>query len=360
MRILFACKRRPQQRDLLVRPYGRFHYLPLELAALGHEVHVALIGHRGDDADDADERCDRGIAWSSRDIRKLGFRRTVADLHATTARFAPDWVIGCSDAWVGCLAARMARHAGARLALDAYDDYETYMPWNLPLRWAWRRAIATAELVTAAGPQLAARLQSHRHGGRQAEVVPMAADPGFVPMDRIPCREALGLPANAPLIGYSGSWARKRGTHVLLESFQRMRSRHPDARLVLSGRPPADACAAPGVISLGYLEDARLPVLLNALNVACIITADTGFGRYSYPAKLCEAMACGIPVVATATQPVCWMLRDHPEFLADVGNAEDIASRMLDGLGTGRMNYGPSPSWKNGARTLETMLSACN
>ena len=31
------------------------------------------------------------------------------------------------------------------------------MRWNLPLHWSWRRAVRVADLVTAAGPQLAAQ-----------------------------------------------------------------------------------------------------------------------------------------------------------------------------------------------------------
>ena len=185
----------------------------------------------------------------------------------------------------------------------------------------------------------------------------MAADPGFVPMDRDACREALALPTGIPLIGSSGSWGRKRGTDILLNSFQRMRAQCPDARLVLSGRPPSHAVAAPGVVALGYLDDAQLPTLLNALDVACIITADTGFGRYSYPAKLCEAMACGTPVVATSTAPVRWMLGPRSDLLAKVGDTGDIAARLSEVLRRDRVDYGELASWSAGARDLEAMLA---
>ena len=72
----------------------------------------------------------------------------------------------------------------------------------------------------------------------------MAADPGFVPMDRAACRDRLGLPQETPLIGYSGGWASNRGTHILLEAFAQVRKARPDARLVLKAlklvdqRPP--------------------------------------------------------------------------------------------------------------------------
>jgi glycosyltransferase involved in cell wall biosynthesis len=354
LRLLFLCKRHPQQRDLIERPYGRFHHLPTALAELGHEVTTLLCSHRRMGKQVVVRE---GVRWSSHDLLDRGPRGLVADLTAEAEEFRPDWVIGCSDAWFGWLAHIVAKRTGARLAVDAYDNYEAYMRWNFPLHWKWRRSVRAADLVTAAGPQLAELLQTHRRGGRKVELLPMAADPGFVPMDRMACRRSLALPQAAPLIGYSGGWAGNRGTHVLLDSFQRVRAAQPDAHLVLSGRPPTDVCAAPGVIALGYLDDAQLPVLLNALDVACVITADTLFGRYSYPAKLCEAMACGVPVVATATGPVRWMLDSDGRCLAAVGNAVDVAAKILSSLDAGRIDYGQLPSWQRNGQYLETLLS---
>ncbi len=353
MRILFLTKRRPQQRDLIERPYGRFYHLPVALANAGHEVRVLLCGHH---RLPSDERQLAGVTWNCIDIRSLGIRTFLTELRSKASAFQPDWIIGVSDAQYGFLAHQLARLCNARLAVDAYDNYEAYMPWNLPLHWLWQRAVAKADLVTAAGPQLAEKLQNHRKSGKRVEILPMTSDPAFIRLDRSASRQELGLPESAPLIGYTGGWARNRGTHILIESFRRVRTSCPDARLVLSGRPPSTVCNEPGVIALGYLEDSKLPVLQNAINVSCVITADTAFGRYSYPAKLCEAMACGIPVVATATEPVRWMLGNDSRFLAEVGNAADIATRILSSLEINRVDYGPRQSWSDIGRNLNDLL----
>ncbi|HXS74091.1 MAG TPA: glycosyltransferase family 4 protein [Rhodanobacteraceae bacterium] len=353
MRLTFLCKRHPQQRDLLERPYGRFHHLPAGLAALGHQVRVQLCSYRNLPSGCIERN---GVLWSSHDVRGLGVGGLMKALDAETAVFRPDWIIACSDAWYGVIGRRLAKHHRARLAIDAYDNFEAYMPWNLPLHWAWRRALRTAELVTAAGPQLAQLLQSHRHGEAPAEVLPMAADPEFVPMDKLESRGILGLPETAPLIGYVGSWARNRGTDMLLDAFRRARAAKPNLQLVLSGRPPAHALAEPGVTGLGYIPDARLPVLLNALDVVCTVTADTRFGRYSYPAKLCEAMACGVPVVATATEPVRWMLRDLDRHLVPVNDPVAFAERVLDMLARPEAGYGERPGWREVAGRLDRLL----
>lgn len=353
LNLLFLSKRHPQQRDLIDRPYGRFYHLPVALAALGHEVRVALCSYRRQASVDIEHG---GVRWSSHDVLALGPHRLLRTLTAETEAFRPDWVLGCSDAWFGWLARYLARRSSARLAIDAYDNYEAYMRLNLPLHWSWRRAVRAADLVTAAGPQLAARLQSYRNGGNPVEILPMAADSEFRPRDKLGSRHLLGLPAEVPLLGYVGGWTRSRGTHLVIDAFARVREKRPDARLVLSGHPPDAVLRVPGVIGLGYLPDASLPLLVSALDVACVVTADTAFGRYSYPAKLCEAMACSIPIVASDTEAVRWMLGGRERHLAKVGDADDFARRALQFLDHPTADYGARIEWKEIAAQLEKKL----
>ncbi|MFC5438089.1 glycosyltransferase family 4 protein [Rhodanobacter umsongensis] len=355
MRLLFVGKRHPQQRDLIERPYGRFHHLPVALAALGHEVHVLLCSHRR--LPSAQVRM-AGVEWGSLDLRTLGPLSLFRKLEQSASSFQPDWVIGVSDTYYGWLAQKLASSTKARLAIDAYDNYEAYMPWNLPLHALWRRSIRAADLVTAAGPQLAQKLQSQRPTGHPVEVLAMAADPEFLPLDKITCRKTLGLPIDGALIGYIGSWSQSRGTEVLLEAFRQARLAKPGPRLVLSGSPPEHALKEPGVIGTGYVADALLPKLINALDISCVITADTSFGRYSYPAKLCEAMACEVPVIATATEPVRWMLSEKREHLVVPDSSEALSKGILEMLAKPSADYGNRLTWQMQGAKLESLLSS--
>src|SRR5690606_5149425 len=135
-------------------------------------------------------------------------------------------------------------------------------------------------------------------------------------------------------------------------------SRRPEARLILTGRPPAHALVEPGAVSLGYIDDDKLPIALSALDVASVITADSSFGRYSYPAKLCEAMACQVPVVATGTEPVLWMMQHDERFLTPVADAGALAERIMALLdGPRSIVYPDLPSWRDSARRLEVALT---
>jgi glycosyltransferase involved in cell wall biosynthesis len=232
------------------------------------------------------------------------------------------------------------------------------MAWNWPLHQLWRSALAQADLVTAAGPQLAQLLGKHRTQRAPPQVLPMAADPIFAPRDKAVSRAELGLPAEGRWLGYSGGWGKSRGTEVIAAAHQRARESDPDLGLLLTGRPPAEVLALPGVRALGYIDDALLPAYVSALDAPLVVTAHTGFGDFSYPAKLCEAMACARPVAATATAPVRWMLGEHTRFLAPVGQVEALAKIAGESAALGRFDYGALPTWKHGAALLDGWLQA--
>jgi glycosyltransferase involved in cell wall biosynthesis len=353
MKILFLSKRRPQGRDLFTRPYGRFFHLPRLLAQSGHRVCLALLSYRGEPA----LRVERdGLTWISESLPPLGPARYLRRCRKIVETLQPDWVVGFSDTYYGILAEFLARRYGLRAAIDAYDNYESYIPWLKPLHRLWRKAISGATVVTAAGPQLAELLQQSRPG-RPVQIVPMAADPsGFEPMDRNPCRRRLGLPLNIPLVGYCGSIYRNRGVQLLFQAFEDLRRKDGDVRLILSGRKDRGVRLPSYANWLGYLPDEDIPHLLNAMNVLVVINQLSSFGRYSYPAKLYEAMGCRIPVVATATEPAKWILGHRDKFLAAAGDPGELAEKISNLLPPGRADYGDLNTWENSCRRFEKAL----
>jgi glycosyltransferase involved in cell wall biosynthesis len=138
---------------------------------------------------------------------------------------------------------------------------------------------------------------------------------------------------------------------------EQIRAIRPEVSLVLSGRQSLELHRPPAILGLGYIPDARMPALVNSLDVACVALADNAFGRSSYPVKLCEAIACRIPVVASATAPARWMLQDQDRFLAHTGDASMMAARILENLKLGRSNLFAPPSWEENGEALETMLA---
>ena len=353
MRIICLSKRRPQDRDLVERPYGRFYHLPRLLAAAGHDVHLVLLDyHRGGDAEfDRD-----GMHWMVRSVGAAGplrYARAVSDL---ARREKPDWTIGFSDIYFGLVAESVARRTGCASLIDAYDNYESYAPWLKPWHWLWRGALERATMISAAGPGLGKFMSRRRT--QDAVVLPMAADPAFKPTaahDTV--RKKLELPEHARLVGYCGHIDPSRDIDVLFDAVTDMRRRSHDIRLVLCGRLDRRARLPDDALWLGYLSDEKLPSLIGCLDVLAVVNKDSPFGLHSHPVKLYEAMCCGTPAVATTTPATRWILAAHPDLLTAPGDERDLARGLEAGLARGRIDFGTQAGWETVAVELERVLA---
>jgi glycosyltransferase involved in cell wall biosynthesis len=149
------------------------------------------------------------------------------------------------------------------------------------------------------------------YGARDVAVVPN----GVTLPERAPERPA-GAPAPAGpfTILYAGRLRTRKAVAVLLEAFARLRERVPEARLVLVGdgeqRPALEAQAGRlGIADAVSFEGGRphgaMPEYYRAADVFCLPSLYEGF-----PLAILEAMAAGLPVVATAVAGV-------PEAVAD-------------------------------------------
>jgi glycosyltransferase involved in cell wall biosynthesis len=108
--------------------------------------------------------------------------------------------------------------------------------------------------------------------------------------------------------------------HLAVDVLPRVREQLPQAELALVGRTPSAAVRAlarlPGVTVAADVADVR-PFLAQAGVFACAMTAGTGIKN-----KLLEAMACGVPCVATPLACQGLSVRDDRELLVAAEGAE--------------------------------------
>jgi len=353
MKIVILCKRAPQGRDLWERPYGRFFHLAQGLAQRGHEVHLVLLSYQG--GKQFEETRD-GINWHSINLLPDPSRYYRMSF-SLVRKIDADWVVGFSDTYFGICAQNIAGRLGAKSLIDAYDNYESYLPWALPLHWLWRAALSGATVVTAAGPGLLDRMAANRPDGINV-VVEMAADPIFTPGERFQARQSLELPAKKQLVAYCGSLHHTRGIDQLLAVMNQMSVTQPEVGWLFSGRNLSGVQLPGDSYRLGYVSDTQVVDVIRSADVVLALNTPGEFGDYSYPVKIYEANAVGVPVIALSTDSVEFVMRSRPEGLVVSGSTEALAEKISKALTLDSIPQAQSPGWAGSVDRLESCLSA--
>ncbi len=119
-------------------------------------------------------------------------------------------------------------------------------------------------------------------------------------------------------------WKRKGGPD-LLEAFQRLQQKYPDATLTIAGsRLSSDL---PGVTSLGKVSLVELKRLYQQATIFCMPSRNEPFGIV-----FVEAMAYALPIVAARIGALPDMVREGENgFLVEPGNVEEL-TKALDAL----------------------------
>jgi glycosyltransferase involved in cell wall biosynthesis len=188
-------------------------------------------------------------------------------------------------------------------------DWSTPLPryWNWPL---WLPRFQRARYLFPSDSRRREFLERHaRIPAQHVTVIPNAVDLKlFRPMNG----GAADSSAKALRVGFAGQWVPGKGIKELLEAWQAIRSTLPSAELYLAGGPglwknvnatsQAEDSAtrvreqeAEGLLHVvGAYPRSRMPEFWNSLDVAVVPSLEEAFGLVAL-----EALACGVPVVAT-------------------------------------------------------------
>ena len=165
----------------------------------------------------------------------------------------------------------------------------------------------------------------------------------FRPRDRHDARRRLGIQHDIPVVLFVGNLEPRKQVDVLLRAMQRIQESVPESRLVVigSGRSAGAGDQTERLISLsrelhldrsvnfvGSVGDQQLLDYYAAANVFALPSSSEAQGIVAL-----EAMACGLPVVATAVGGLLGTIHDgHTGFLVASGAVVPLAERLLEVL----------------------------
>lgn len=337
MKILFVCKRYYTGKDVISHRFGRLYEFPTQLARLGYQVTVLCLDYRNDDRHEGfTEQFGSGsVRWVNVSVRHiLGCK--LGTIYRSIKAEQPELVIGSSDIPCLWLARRLARRLGIAYAVDLYDNYESFGQARIPgFRRLLKNSIQNADAVIVVSATLKEKVDND-YAPRGAVIVMTngIARTSFFPRDRMAARVALGLPVNARLIGTAGALSRMKGMDTLYDAWRSLEDSVDDVYLVLAGRVQSGFPVPAGtrVLYLGELLEEQVGELFRALDVGIIPAHDSEFGRYCFPQKLFEMLACDLPVVAARVGAIAQVLQANPEMLFAPGDADNLITAAMSQL----------------------------
>jgi glycosyltransferase involved in cell wall biosynthesis len=350
--------------DVISDRYGRLYHLPYELSCLSHNVQCYCLRYptrvSGYGNEDQHSPPAGKLRWYSEYAGKIGqhipgYIRKLAQVVKTTQ---PDVLIGSSDLLHAIITYIVARVTKTPYFIDLYDNYESFGMSRIPgIVWAYRKALRSADGVfTVSNP-----LRDYIYGiapKTNVLTIESTISAGFFsPTPTSEARKALNLPQDKILIGTAGSLSRNRGTEHLYTAFLTVKKTYEKACLVLAGpidgNPPPEH---PDILYLGELPHTHVPQLFNSLDVAVICMKDDNFGKFAFPQKAYEILACNVPVISAAVGALKDIFKDYPECLYTADNATDLAKKITYLLQHQTKPEVLIPTWKDQAIKLEEAI----
>lgn len=214
--------------------------------------------------------------------------------------------------------------APARLVVSRRVDFVPRRDWLT--RWKY----SAPDHIVAISEKIASVLLDYGVSKARLSVVHSGIDPRRVAVDPI-ARNELDVEDADPLIGNVAALVGHKDHGTLIDAMTLVLRRFPNARLLIAGEGPLreaieqqiEALNLSGAVRLlGYRED--VPRLLNTFDLFVLSSNEEGLGT-----AVLDAMAAGVPVVATAAGGIPEMVRDgRTGLLSSVNNPKLLAENI--------------------------------
>ena len=195
--------------------------------------------------------------------------------------------------------------------------------------------LRTADRVIAVSPHIADQAAQLGVDRARIRVIRSGIDTErYHPRSRPEARSRLGIPTDAPLVLFVGNLEPRKQVQVLLQALVIVRASVPAVRLAIVGAGDelarlravaADLGVASSVCLTGRVSPATLRDWYAAADVFALPSSSEAQGIVAL-----EAMACGLPVVASAVGGLHGTIDDSDNgFLVPAGEPEPLAQRLL-------------------------------
>lgn len=205
-------------------------------------------------------------------------------------------------------------------------------------QWLWRRILASAGAIIVLNNDIMLEAQTESVD-KHARKIPNGVDISiFHPIDtptKQSRREKLSILQDDFVALFSGRLIRGKRIEVLIEAMHQIVQDHPQAKLFVAGsgahqHDSVEAMLRQLVIDLNLQERViflgHITNIVEYLQIAdCYAFSSESEGM---PNAILEAMACGLPIVASRIDSITEIINEDNAYLADVGNVDEFAKSI--------------------------------
>jgi teichuronic acid biosynthesis glycosyltransferase TuaC len=353
-RVLWLCKARYMNHDVIQDRYGRLFELPQGLSKK-LVVFAFCLDYRPRRLQPVAVDLQKG--WRRSNLPRTFYVGWIFSLLNCARKVRPDCVIASSDCLHIILGAVVSRLYGTTFYADLYDDYSTFGLAKIPgMRWLYDKALARADGICVVSQTLGLDIQ------QQFPLTPVLVLEStidstlFYSRDKLESRRLLGLEhlEGKKLVGVCGGLNALHGADVMFQAFAGMLKRDANVAFVVAGKLYDDCPLPEGVAIeyLGMLPHARMPYFFSAMDVVLVSLSNTRFGYYAFPQKAYEIMACKVPVVAANVGALALLFTDAKEALYDPNSSDSLVDTVILQLEQRVILNVAIPSWDVQAEKL--------
>ena len=220
----------------------------------------------------------------------------------------------------GVVAARLGQRLGKPVVMTGRGEDMLRFP-KLPIIGRQIRfALRSATRLIAVSEEIAEAMRQNGADPSKITVISNGVDcDKFRPLPITEARQQLGLPTDRPIIVSVGYRIERKGFHILIDAIPKLRERFPNILIVIVGgqaRWAADFLptieerirvndVARHVLIVGNRPQKELSAWYSAADAFALLTS-----REGSPNVLMEALACGLPAVATPVGGIPDLLTD--------------------------------------------------
>lgn len=202
--------------------------------------------------------------------------------------------------------------------MRTYSSYLQNLHYQTDLKWMTKVAVNLAEEITAVSKFTANLAKSELGIFKEIKVIYNGVDELiFKPSKRV-------LKNKAPVkVLFSGNPTARKGAHWLIPILERLNS---NVEIIYTAglRNFKGLPKHPRLVNLGKVPYKNMPELYQSMDMLIFPTVREGFGLAA-----AEAMACGLPVVATNCSSLPELIDDGKGgFLCELGDVDDFAFKI--------------------------------